>query len=671
MLSSLPTHPEHPAYMGSSSSFLDKDNDNSRTSEKVAESRSLEHNLVHRKASLDIMRIICLFAHVSLIVLLVVLIALQPKLRSKPMDQNLVYLVSPVFSKLYGYIITGWTIVLTLTTQRLALRRQLSLSNSLTAKHDANMAWMGAGSALLTSLNWRDHGFKRSIESLFIPLAYLGVLSAFHSSATDIISEVEMNTNIPFPFSSYGVPNFTGKASENVFVGADSLMTMLSLDTFNFPGLADDGSGVIYDIPVHPDRIVQKLTEWDIDVVRYLEVNATYFDVTCGSLSGSIQNVNGTGPAFVFASDFGIANSLLPNNVNTFPNTISQNGLVIRVAPWGSLVLDATDPKSSWPSSILIFTTVPVFDSLNNMVEPVTVNPPMTYFPYNSTTESSVTQVTALACNLTVDMSSTKAHIDPFSNALLELTGEAWNKTSASLSPFPASYRSTPVDVNQSPADMLTSIWSVLPVAAVSPLDEQLIDVCNNSATICGILYEPEQFVMESLNMFPDIYLPQGPSANSIDLAKLENVLSQMTAIEFWTEGQGNNLNFSNRLFDGVDTTKSFVMNENNLNLHQIGVVYMLDIIDVIIPLIELLSLSLGFAIILLALAMPSLVDHNRILIDSIGILQMIWLANDHPTEDQKALTELDPPTTKALRKAGLKIKRNYQNHYDPKGQLR
>ncbi|GAW04444.1 hypothetical protein LENED_006233 [Lentinula edodes] len=99
---------------------------------------------------LDIMRWTCLFAHVSLIVLLIVLIALQQKMRSEPIsDSYAKFVVWEVFSEIDGYIITVWIIVLTLTTQRLAIRRQLNLTNSVTAKHDANEAWMGTGAAIL------------------------------------------------------------------------------------------------------------------------------------------------------------------------------------------------------------------------------------------------------------------------------------------------------------------------------------------------------------------------------------------------------------------------------------------------------------------------------------------------------------------------------------------
>ncbi|KAJ3865783.1 hypothetical protein EV359DRAFT_80136 [Lentinula novae-zelandiae] len=243
-----------------------------------------------------------------------------------------------------------------------------------------------------------------------------------------------------------------------------------------------------------------------------------------------------------------------------------------------------------------------------------------------------------------MDMSSIKADVDPIDNSLLKLHGQG-NKTSANLSPFPSTYRSTPVDMHSSPEDALLAIsypnrkWSLLTYTAVSPLNQQLFMNCTtsgNSKLACGTLYESEQFVMESLNIFPDILLP-GPSA---------------TTIEFWAEGQGINSKFSNRLFGGNGgQSEVFVVNENTQWIRGDGFIYAL------IP--YNLWISLGLAIFIFALAIPSLIDKNTLEIDSIGILQMIWLVSNHP--DQKVITQIPEPTAKILRKAGLEIEENYR----------
>lgn len=94
-------------------------------------------------------------------------------------------------------------------------------------------------------------------------------------------------------------------------------MTMFSLNTFDFTGLANKGVGVIYETPIH-----HHTREFDdVPGDTHLHVNATYFDVTCGSLSGSVRDIDRE-PVFVFADNFGLENTLLPGNINTFPHTI-------------------------------------------------------------------------------------------------------------------------------------------------------------------------------------------------------------------------------------------------------------------------------------------------------------------------------------------------------------
>ncbi|KAE9405267.1 hypothetical protein BT96DRAFT_346998 [Gymnopus androsaceus JB14] len=204
----------------------------------------------------------------------------------------------------------------------------------------------------------------------------------------------------------------------------------------------------------------------------------------------------------------------------------------------------------------------------------------MTYTPFNSTIPSSTSQITALACNMTVDMWSNKAFVDPISNALLGITGEV-NKTSSISSPFPAVYRSTPLNAS-SPAEALLDIWGVLPTQSVSPLASALLTACTESNTeaVCGTLYQPEQFVMESLNIFPDILLDES-SSPSIGLTDLENVLARMTAIEFWAEGQGNNLKFANALATegvaGASTNRVFTINQNTVQIQKFFLVFAIN----------------------------------------------------------------------------------------------
>ncbi|KAF5381215.1 hypothetical protein D9757_007903 [Collybiopsis confluens] len=285
---------------------------------------------------------------------------------------------------------------------------------------------------------------------------------------------------------------------------------------------------------------------------------------------------------------------------------------------------------------------------------------------FNSSTLSTTSQVAALACNLTVDQTSNKATIFPTNNTLLSLDGQG-SKTTSQWSRFPPSRRA-PLDPT-SPEDNLIFLWSALQIMSTSPMNEQLQSLCldehgDTNATSCGTLYEAEQFVMESLNVFPDFWLPNtGTSSPTIQLSDLENVLSRMTAIEMWaaysaTEGQGKNLKFANTLDTSILTSESgvtissatnFVKNNNVVVFEEFLLVFALFV-------------SIAISMILLLLAMPSLLDNNNLKIDSIGILQMIWLANDHP-EIQQSITRLNDPSVEDLRKEGIAIKRNFHRH--------
>ncbi|KIK67603.1 hypothetical protein GYMLUDRAFT_36339 [Collybiopsis luxurians FD-317 M1] len=619
----------------------------------------------------DIMKWLCVGSHIGLIVFLASFTFKQPDKTnsgyiyfSKPsfqIDDNTEHgkLIQTIIKQGFGWVITGWTIILTLTTQRLALRRQLNLYNSLTAKHDANEAWMGFGSAILTSLNWRQLGFRVSMNSIFLPLLYLGGIASLHSVAVAMFGLVPQATTKTISFTSSGIPNFTGTDVGNIWTGSTALLTMASLDGIPFPGLASNGSAVIYDIP-DPANI----SNVPSDVL--VQVKATRFDVSCGSVSGTVSSTE-SGTNFIFSSNMGVPAS----QIYEFPTVISQRGLFIRPAPWGAILNDLNDPKAYWPSSIFIVSTVNISDSFNNTVEMVPVDSPMTYSKFTSpqTVTSPQTGITshvaALACNLTIDQLSNNASIHPSDNNLVQLLGRG-NKTSAQLSPFPVSTRPL-LSLNEA-EDALISTWSSLSVLSTSPMNDQLRNWClennNDSSTTCGTLFETEQFVMESLGIYPDLMLPANlPSTPIIQLKDLENVLARMTAIEFWAEGHGSNLNFANKFETSTyfaetgvrtSTEKAFVKNQNTAQVPETRLAFAIQLSD--------LYAAIAISVLLLVLAMPSLLDNNNLKIDSIGILQMIWLANDHP-ELQQSIIKLKDPSIHDLRREGIFIQRNFHRH--------
>jgi len=61
---------------------------------------------------------------------------------------------------------------------------------------------------------------------------------------------------------------------------------------------------------------------------------------------------------------------------------------------------------------------------------------------------------------------------------------------------------------------------------------------------------------------------------------------------------------------------------------------------------------AFALSIFLLALAAPAILDNNNLQIDSIGILQMVWLLQEHK-ELQEKIGQVPEPTTDDLRVAG------------------
>lgn len=74
---------------------------------------------------------------------------------------------------------------------------------------------MGFGSAAMASIKWRELGFRASLNSIFLPLAYLAGIASLHSVATGMFGLSPKPVNTTFPFSSQGIPDFTGAAVGN------------------------------------------------------------------------------------------------------------------------------------------------------------------------------------------------------------------------------------------------------------------------------------------------------------------------------------------------------------------------------------------------------------------------------------------------------------------------
>ncbi|KAK7470248.1 hypothetical protein VKT23_001682 [Stygiomarasmius scandens] len=320
-----------------------------------------------------------------------------------------------------GGIVNGYCILLVLTTQKLALRRQLHVHNSLTTKHDTVSAWSGLGSALITIFGWKQIGLKTSLSTTFIATAYLTGILAFQSVAGGMASFQAHETNYTQSVDTKGIPDITNTLG-NTVIGSSSLLAIRSLErSINFTGLANNGLGAIYSVPV--DR-----EQFSALNALALNVSAYYFNVECGMISGEVDVNDGV---FVYDS--------LSNKKNPVLSNLSKNMITVSSAPWG-IISDPSSGMFSWPPSLLVLSTVPISDSSNNAADTVPVKPPQNYISMSNESQS-VGEVFALACNLTLE--SVNVSVNPRTFGLQEFDElSSKNKSRSELRQFPTAARS-------------------------------------------------------------------------------------------------------------------------------------------------------------------------------------------------------------------------------------
>ncbi|THV08186.1 hypothetical protein K435DRAFT_2695 [Dendrothele bispora CBS 962.96] len=428
-----------------------------------------------------------------------------------------------------------------------------------------------------------------------------------------------LEDNSTIPINTTGLPDFTNSLG-NAITGSSSLLTIRSLENFiNFTGLANNGLGAIYNIPVTPEDVTT------VDA-RALNVSSTYFNVECGTIPGVVDSTR---------------NTFRYNFLDTDSDTILPN-------------------LSLWPVSLLVLSTVPVHDSSNVVAETVLVDPPTEYQSLDGEPRT-VSSVSALACNLTLEF--VNVTINPRTFGLEEFSAlSAKNKTTSSLKRFPTTVRSSMDYFNTS--DALVQTWPFLTEIAVSPLNdfynEQVTENCKTDDCTGIRLSVTDQFIMESFDLFPDRIMSNEVTSSSIFLHDLENFLSRMTAISIWSQawGQGQKFVFrENQQFGDFSGNIAVTHKQGSMTATKIHRFLTLDL--------KQLYGAFALSIFLLALAAPAILDNNNLQIDSVGILQMVWLLQEHQGL-QDRIGSVENPTTEKLREAGQSTNVCFGEHHHP-----
>ncbi|KAJ7580626.1 hypothetical protein C8J56DRAFT_1102888 [Mycena floridula] len=607
-------------------------------------SRRLKRFAARHNCLWDSARWISFSLHVFL-VFLFMLLSFTPNKESSPGIRSL-GLVHPISLKKSVYVSSAvtnvmsafvniYSMLLTTAASGLELRRMLHRRGTLTEKHDSNAAWSGLPNGILNMFQRNPYAIKASLFAV----AYLAGLAAFQTITPAVLSFQTINQTYPVVIQTQGIPDFANSLG-NLLTGPSSLMTMDSLKPLNLPGLSNT-TGTMYDVPVND---TSKL------VVDTFNVNATHFNVTCGTMSGTILSSG---------SNLSLALDVATNPTLPLTSLISGQSVAIYSAPWSSSQSSPEHPEAftGWPANILVVSTVPIRDSSGKTASAIPVNPPVTYESSlnGQHTQVVISQLAVMACNLTLNY--LEANITSNTHALVSFNTTT-EKSASTLSPFPVEHG--PVTDNLNPIDNLVFAWGFsISTPAEAPLSVRLADLCkalspsNGNSGLCDKqILQADQFIMEALDLYPDIIFQRTSSITSIFLHDLENALSRVTATLFWIDAFGDTQKFSDQLFLAKLSPGAKDLAAKKLVIHDALVMAQRAVSQLSINMLQV-YFGLATSIFLLALAMPGILNKNDVKVDSAGILQVIWLLQEHP-EIQQAITRVQDPSDAELRKAGM-----------------
>ncbi|KAJ7112169.1 hypothetical protein C8R44DRAFT_798196 [Mycena epipterygia] len=367
--------------------------------------------------------------------------------------------------------------------------------------------------------------------------------------------------------------------------------------------------------------------------VGNVTVNATGFNITCGFMNDHVVQKyipasNTTVPQWVIQEGEG-------NYSTTYMASNISQGIVVAL--------------SSNAKSVVLYSTIPIFDSENTTGPSINLIPPFNI---------SVASIQLLRCSQSIV--NQKAIVDAQSWQIITVEPDIEKNVSSWL-PYTGPYDGpedndgVPLSLNSTEGNLLLEMWGLwygyLPVSSVNS-DDRFGPIDRYDASYL--------YLIEKLNLLPT---DAGPRAN-VTLHELENALSVITASMFWTIGHNTpvaplsvHLSQANgsSLVRYPDSDQSIpgpvllngtavattTFTQGRLNLSIIAVMG-----------------GLGASIILMLSSLPYSIppkegnNDNNIPIDGTGILHTIWLYRSH-LELETSLEQVENPTTDNLRKAG------------------
>ncbi|KAF7330652.1 hypothetical protein MSAN_02450400 [Mycena sanguinolenta] len=492
---------------------------------------------------------------------------------------------------------TIYCALLVFVTQRLAMRHNLGLTKTLTAAHDCISAWAGLGSALTTLLN--QVFVPASVFGTLNIVGYLGCISVLHITIPAILSLEAFNATVAVSAITSGFPEYANSMSIN---STQDYMTTFPARFLPWRGIFDDS----LTLGLSGSSLYEMLKN-TTSRPGQAQVAALGFKISCGYLSADSLNPRDPAPeATGFMFDIGenpavqIFPSVLPNEVSIINNN---------------------------DNSIYMYTTATVVDSHGAQGSPFIFSQQSPSFLQNITgINLKTSQIQFLQCfKSSVAQSGV---IDSQSNAIaagslypnIQENYSAWILASEVVAPAQSS--------------SLLDSWSEI-------LGHQQEN--NDDGT-------PEEYLMTYLGLNPLTNV-----SSVVSLHDIENALSNLVAMIFWTAGhvQVNPwyIKYSLDPNGDVPDAGAFpVLDSGNATILQLETTQVRLTSNLIVVIV-----GLATSVVEMLLCIPFLLAaiQHPVGPQSAGLLHTIWLWRNHRGFSPQ-LRNVHWPRETTLRKAGL-----------------
>ncbi|KAJ6491201.1 hypothetical protein C8R45DRAFT_1096710 [Mycena sanguinolenta] len=546
-------------------------------------------------------------------------------------NQTLVSLAITIIFTTFGTI---YSALLVYVSQTLSTRQSLKADQTLTATHDTAAAWAGIGSTI--SCLWNQRIVPSSVGGVVLIFMYLGSIVVLHITTPALFSVETFNATRLDQVRTQGLPVYTwpsdlstnSNGSSPLDIALDELGIYVSNSLGFFPSVVEGAAatglseGTLYDV-------------LDANTaIGNVALNATGFNITCGYVNDVTQK-------FLEGDGWSPHWEILEGNGNT---SVSYE---IMTTPRG-VISSAQNSNISFVQSVVLYSTIPIVDSNNQLGAPIRLSPPM---------NTSVAVIQMLRCSQS--LVNQKAVVDSQSGHIITMEPDI-RKTISSWAPYPGPFDG-PMGFNNHPLSMYSMSGNLF-LDAWGLWYGQLPnnDIVANDDSHTVFLNAGDAYLIQKLNVFPT---DSGPPRPNVTLHELENALSIIVASMFWTlsrkpAGAYSSLNIT-VVNDSVvrypDANYSipgpFLLN----GFAEVTSTFPLGRLD-----LSIIAVTAGLttSILLLLLSLPHSLpsgptSHNDdIRIDGTGLLHAIWLYRNH-SELETLLEQVEHPTTDNLRWAG------------------